>query len=766
MIRLFLALCSLALADLAAAQVAVVRSGAHDGFDRLVVDMPVRMEWYSELSDDGASVVFEDKSLQFDLDAAFARIGRARLRAIHAPDGGGQLDLDFACACRLRAFWHGASMLVLDIVGGEPIAIGSSTRPESRAMRGTERVSETVTSTRHRSPASLALAESMRGRVGPRKIAIPNEWSTAATKPGLNAMNETLLTQLSRAASQGLITLPALTRSTVLPATTSESGEMRIVESTETYALPERATQSDPPTFSAPQPSFRATTSMDRDVRRATHSKPNLESSDSCPSRDFIDVRSWGGARPYRSEIGSLNGTLFGEFDRIDKANALRLARLYIHHGFSAEARQILALLEPSAPEIIIARELADIVEHVPYPGGILANALNCEEPVVLWALLAMSDLPEDRVFDHRALKRSFVALPKTLRRSLGPVLVRRLVSAGHDKTAEAIFRLIGRDKISLGPGSELAKVALAGRAGGQAEADGALRELVRSNAAQSGEALAESIERALRQDQPVTLADAQLAGALAFEHRGTPVGNRLAAAYLGALGASGAFEPAVREFDRLRPTLVDETASKLAALLVEDLVHEADDVTFLRHVMTDRLAPSRSLPEPLALAVANRLLDLGFAGHALRYVESHSLGDENRNASLLRARIALAQGHAAKAELELLGLDGLDADILRAEALVSLGRHAAARRFFASHDKAVRADRAALRLNSPEAMGQSQNPLIREVAQAFGEGQIPMPRAEAASISVNQVLLDQSANMRDIFQRLLATTPAPSFNP
>jgi len=303
----------------------------------------------------------------------------------------------------------------------------------------------------------------------------------------------------------------------------------------------------------------------------------------------------------------------------------------------------------------------------------------------------------------------------------------------------------------------------LAGRAEEQAEADGALRELVRSNAAQSGEALAESIERALRQDQPVTLADAQLAGALAFEHRGTPVGNRLAAAYLGALGASGAFDRAIREFDRLRSTLVDETASKLAALLIEQLVHEADDVTFLRHVMTDRLAPSGSLPEPLALAVANRLLNSGFAGQALRYVESQSLGDENRNASLLRARIALAQGHADKAELELLGIDGGDADILRAEALASLGRHAAARRLFASRDNAVRADRAALHLNSPEAMGQSQNPLIRELAQAVGEGQVVMPRAEADAIAVNHGLLDQSAKMRDIFRRLLATTPAPS---
>ena len=59
MIRLFLALCLLALADLAAAQVAVVRSGAHDGFDRLVLDMPARMEWHSEINDDGASVFFK-----------------------------------------------------------------------------------------------------------------------------------------------------------------------------------------------------------------------------------------------------------------------------------------------------------------------------------------------------------------------------------------------------------------------------------------------------------------------------------------------------------------------------------------------------------------------------------------------------------------------------------------------------------------------------------------------------------------------------------
>ena len=763
MIRLLLAFFLFSLAEISAAQVAVVRSGAHDGFDRLVIDMPSRVEWRSELRDDGASLIFENKALRFDLDAVFARIGRARLRAISAPESGGRLDLDFACPCRLNVFWHASSMLVLDILDGEPAETSGRDNAPSQGMAG---VPETIMPATRHSPASLTLAESIRSMAGPQKTSIPETRPSRASHPDLPRMTQTLLRQLGRAASQGLVTLSEPTRPRV---SQNASAQADRVEDTENIAQQPAKPQSraaDAQPRSESQPNLRARTSMDRDIAHESFAEEDRGASKSCPSADFVDVRSWGGTLSFRSQIGRLNGSLYGEFDRLDKARALRLARLYIHHGFGAEARQVLDLLDMATPQVMLARELADLVDHVERPEGALADALHCGEPAVLWSLLAMPELPAERVFDHSALKRSFVALPVTLRRSLGPVLVRRLISAGHDGTAKAVFRLIGGKRERPGSESDFAQAALARRANEPAEADAALEQVVRRNTTQTGAALAERIETALRRDQPVTLADSELAGALAFEHRGTELGNRLAAVYLEALAASGAFDKAIREFDRLRQARATDTAPEVAARIVERLVNAADDVTFLRYITTDRLTPSKTLPERLVLAVADRLLGLGFVEQASRYLASSDLGENNRDARLLRAELFLAQGSAAEAELELVGLAGRDADILRAQALESRGEHAVARRLFAAHDETARADRAALHLGEADAMNQAQDGVLREVAQTLSASRINTSTTDAPSIEENHDLLDQSAKMRDVFRRLMATVPSsPSTN-
>ena len=312
-----------------------------------------------------------------------------------------------------------------------------------------------------------------------------------------------------------------------------------------------------------------------------------------CPSQAHIDVAAWGGAGPFAAELAQLNAALFGEFDTVQAAEALRLARLYIHHGFGAEARQVLDWLDAASPEVAIARELAVLVDtpRLP-PAARLSGVLGCGEPGVLWAILATPDLPEERVFDHRALRRAFVALPDGLRRALGPVLVRRLVAAGHDATADALLRQL-RDGDALADAETgMARAALAESAGEDDAAQTALREVTRTNAVQTAAALAATIERALAREAPVSFDDAQLAGALAFEHRGTPLGARLSLAYLSALAASGAFAEAMAEFDRLRPSLDPAARADVASVLARYVLRQSDDVTFLRAMMADRIAP------------------------------------------------------------------------------------------------------------------------------------------------------------------------------
>ena len=502
---------------------------------------------------------------------------------------------------------------------------------------------------------------------------------------------------------------------------------------------------------------------MDRDVTGPA--RPG-HAAQACPLVAHIDVASWGGSRPFFVELGHLNSSLFGEFDTVQEADALQLARLYIHHGFGAEARQVLGWLDAESPEVAVARELAALVDESRRPDDArLAGALACGEPGVLWAILAMPELPEERVFDHRALKRAFAALPDGLRRALGPTLVRRLVAAGHNGTADAVLRqLRGGDALSDAETS-MARAALADGVGKGNAAEAAFRDVTRTNAVQSGAALAETIERALARQAPVAFDDAQLAGALAFEHRGTPLGERLALAYLSALAASGAFDEAIAEFQRLRLSLNDPARSRVASVLTDYLVRRGDDLTLLRAMMTDRVAPPGALDAPVSRAVALRLLDLGFPAQAARYVAPAEAGetDADRKARrLLRARIVLVQDRPTDAWRELVGLKGEEADLLRATILDARGDHANAWQLFASHDAVRRADRAALHLGSVVALAQTEDPQLAKIGEIMmTDAVVPAEDAEAG-VAVPRALLERSTALRGAMQRLLAATPAP----
>jgi hypothetical protein len=508
---------------------------------------------------------------------------------------------------------------------------------------------------------------------------------------------------------------------------------------------------------------------MDRDIARPA---PAGGASQACPRPADLDAASWGGAGPFAVELGRVNRALFGEFDTVREAEALRLARLYIHHGFGAEARQVLGWLDAGAPEVARARDLSLLVEGAPLPeGAALADALECGEPAVLWAILARPDLPQEAVFDHRALRRAFLALPEGVRRTLGPGLVQRLARAGHHRTADALLRQLRGGDAPSEAGTGLARAALAARTGADAEADAALDAVARTNAQETGLALAETIERALARAAPVDFGDAQLAGALAFEHRGTALGGRLAQAHLSALAASGAFDEAMAEFARLRASLQQE--GRVASVLVRYLVGQADDVTFLRAMMTDRIVPPQALDGEVAVAVARRLLALGFPAEAARHLGPPAPAGARRMAGpdaavaarrVLRARIALAQDRPAAALSALSGLDGREAGLLRAEALAARGAHGDAGRLFAAHDAARAADRAALRTGAAEAMAGATAEPLRDLGRLLAaDAADPVPPADATAegTAAHRALLERSTALRAAMQRLLEATPA-----
>ncbi|WP_210878050.1 hypothetical protein [Roseovarius autotrophicus] len=720
----------------ALAQGVPVRSGAHERFDRLVIDLPRRHDWRIEPHEGGVAVVFEERALRFDLGAVFSRIGQARLRAIAAPQGQGRLVLDLACDCPVRPFWHGAAMLVLDISDPvhPPDASMASRRPTALAVLPDAPVS----------PATEAIA----ARLAPALAvdAVPDGDVDTAPQGDLGQMRAVLLRQLGRAASQGLVSAAPDTSPPPPLGPASPSPQ------------PANDSPPDPP---AADPdghlALRAVTSMDRDVgARPSGGAPDPVAG--CPLPGRLDVASWGGPQGLHAGIGRLHRGLYGEFDRVDPTVARDLARFYIHHGFGAEARQSLGLTSGGDREIRLLRDLALVVDQQPLPASTdLRGFAGCGEPGVLWALLAAEQIDETLVFDHRALQRSFAALPDGLRRALGPGLARRLAAVGHLETADHLQRMVARVAMPGDPAAGLVRADLSARAN---PPDPATLETVRrSNSAHAAEALALTIEADLARGAPVALEQAQLAGAFAQELRGTSMGDRLAVAHVAALASSGAFAEAVAARERLAPDPALPPATTMAESILWQATDKADDITFLRHALAERLVPAGSVTASLAAGIARRLLDQGFAEAADRYLGGAPTDPALR---LLRAEIALALQRPAEAELALLAMQGGLADQLRARARVLHGDHAAARRLFAASDAMSEADRAALFARDPSALTQAADPLMHDLARVLDGPKSRSGDDPGMRLGQQRDLLAESGAARETLSRLLAASPLP----
>ena len=102
-------------ASAAGAATVAVRSGAHEGFTRLTMDLPRRLGWALNGSGARRTLRLDGTDLDFDLSQAFTRIGRDRVRAL---SGGGEdatLVIDLGCDCDVDGFFAGESLLVIDI---------------------------------------------------------------------------------------------------------------------------------------------------------------------------------------------------------------------------------------------------------------------------------------------------------------------------------------------------------------------------------------------------------------------------------------------------------------------------------------------------------------------------------------------------------------------------------------------------------------------------------------------------------------------------
>lgn len=292
------------------------------------------------------------------------------------------------------------------------------------------------------------------------------------------------------------------------------------------------------------------------------------------------------------------------------------------------------------------------------------------------------------------------------------------------------------------------------------------LKDVVESNSEPSIAALLQQIEKPFAAGREIPYELAQLAGAYAFEHQNLDDGLALAAAYVRALIASGSVDEAFEEFDRLKSRFAEDEMKKLRSDLLTRLAEQPDDIAFLHHGLRSLNDMSDVLEVEAANMTARRMLSLGFPKEARQLLqadvpEGHRAARER---ALLRAEQALATGVPRLAIVELLGLTGDDANLLRARARSMVGEHKAAQVLFAAANQPEAAQREAWRGSDWAQARNSEKPVYDQLATLMSneDSLTDDTTGEAAVLAQNRLLTQSAAEMRATFDALLAAHPTP----
>jgi len=470
-----------------------------------------------------------------------------------------------------------------------------------------------------------------------------------------------------------------------------------------------------------------------------------------CLPDSDLDIAAWGDDRPFVVQMTEARSTLVGEFDRPDPEALARLVRLNLFFGFGAEARNVLAGFGTDFPEAPLWTAMAHILDDQAAPSGSpFAGQIDCTGSVALWATLAEPVLKPGQGPDAKSVALAFSSLPLHLRRHLGAPLAEKMLSIGDISTAQMIRDAIWRAPGAAGPAAEILEAQLDRERGNLQDAAERLGTLRESGGPGARLALLDLVDTQLEMGQSVDEATIVELGAHLHETQGTELQAPLVRAEMLALASTGDFDAAFSRSPRADAADVEGLWAMLAG--------KGQDSALLTHAVLPQDSPVPPLDNALRKSIADRLLGLGFADEALRWLPDAT--DASTAESLARAE--LRRGDARTALRGIAGLDGPEISRLRAEALEKLGDQAAAARAFAEAGDPAAEAAALWRAQDWAASADLGSDAVRAALQQLSPDRPVLPPDGNAPLAHGRALLEDSAKTRDAILSLLDATPAP----
>lgn len=768
------ALVSLTLATQGFAAPVTVRSGEHGTFTRLVFSLPKdRAGWELGKSQAGYVLALEDLKADFKTKEVFDRIDRGRLIDLRPSNAGGQINLVLGCDCRAEAFVVDGGLLVVDIHDpSEPDSPPPDDGVEKDRVNSASDLSKlektpglipnpTALETRQ---ISLPLNPGMAGQVSVGLALVPDITHTDPDEL-LDRQSRTLvaqkrlLEQLGRAATQGLLQpVEPIEFDTPRPRSFVAQEDHANAEAEPTAPnLSQGGSEISNVNFSA-------ATSIDKDMLKSVGGLMLAGHSNTCLENSFFELGTWAKETPLPEQVGYWRGKLFSETDQIDPEAMTSLARLYLHFGFGAEAREVLRLAKKEDERTLVNSALARLVDGVDPPENpSLSNQMHCGTKVALWSMLAASQvLPSDEI-NVSSVLFTFSALPAHLRLHLGPELSHRLLSSGNAEAAQTVLSFARRGLQENEPHLTLADAQIDLSKGRYKEAIKGLETVVEANRDISPSALVALVQTYASENIALPEDTAALVAAFALEHRNGPMGPSLRRSLVTARALAGQFKAGDAELTEIEKRDGSVEAFGIRSDLYVRLSEKAGDIAFLTLVMDRKDDLASGLSDKSANMVAERLLSLGFPRQAGALLRGSASGKEGRGRRVLRSRVALAEFKPHNAEAELLGLSGEDIDMLRAQARALSGDHGVAHRLYDSLNEPEAAQRSAWLSSDWSTLSRSDDPAYAAIATLAaapaastetGSTQAP---EETRILARNKALLQQSSASRSVLSDILA---------
>lgn len=715
MIRLILLVLVL-LPGLAMAAPVRVQSGEHDGFTRLVFDYGQIVDWRMGRTADGYALRVPTPPV-YDFTEVFDLVGKSRLAAIWADPQTGDLRIGIACPCHAIPFEFRPGIVVIDLRDGPPPA-GSSFEMTLDGQTAPAQLAHDPPRPRLRpepAPAYDWLAPAVAGLKHP----LPSQSGTTPllsieADPTLQPLRTALLRQLSRGAAQGVIdmTLPrGKTAEAQVPG--NAAVEIHLGDATEMAA------------------------------QISETGAPLSADGQSCPPSEALDLAAWGDSRPVPEQLAASIQGLVGEFDKPDAAVVLQAVRLRLFLGFGAEARQLMAAFPATLADQPMLRSLSYLVDGQQATPQAFDNLTACDSNAALWAMLSEPAPEPGTALNRQAIILAFSALPIHLRKWLGPEVAQGFLNLDDHESARAIRDAILRAPGDPGIGSDLLQAKMEMTSGDAALAEFRLSDMLADPGPQATEALVPYVEARFVQDLPIAPNLVPALEALAQERFGTPELPSIERALIIAQASSGDFTAAFQN-----PALQADTEKEVWQILSRMGVDEA----VLQFAILAEDQPRPDLGAPTTESLARRLLDMGFAQEAGRWLDQLASPDP-----LLAARLALAQGRPEGAIHLLLGSDQPEAQTIRATALQELGDGAAAADAFAAAGATTDTIGALISANDWNAIANSASGPWSAAARTTLD---PPLTATAGPLAQGQTLIETSAATRAALTALLAAVP------